>query len=120
MAVDPHIVGRVGEDHLRPLAIEQARIGLEGCCIAADQAVRADLPDVADLVTAGPATSGTASAGSGCCGLASRPPSSTSISGIEKPVTVTSKSRSRSRDTAARSPASRRPSRHSQRGGCRR
>ena len=49
VAVDRHVVGRVGEDHLRALVAEQPVVGrgLEG--VAADHPMRAEVPDIADL-----------------------------------------------------------------------
>jgi len=47
MAGNRHIVGRVGEYHLGPLVAKQSLVGLTFGGIAADQAVAADLPDVA-------------------------------------------------------------------------
>jgi hypothetical protein len=47
MAVDLHVVRRVGEDHLRPHAPEQVGIGGRGSGIPTDEPVPADLPDIA-------------------------------------------------------------------------
>jgi hypothetical protein len=46
MARDRDVVGRVGKDHLCPLAAEQRLIGFSPRRIAADQPVLANLPDI--------------------------------------------------------------------------
>ena len=46
VAGNRHIVGRIGEHHLRPGVAEQLLIGLEAGGIAADQGMVADLPDL--------------------------------------------------------------------------
>ena len=43
------IIGRVGKDHLRLGAVHEAGVGLGVGRVAADQAVLADGPDVAEL-----------------------------------------------------------------------
>ena len=47
MAVDRHVVGRIGEDHLRPLAVHQRRDDVRLERVAADQPVRPELPEIA-------------------------------------------------------------------------
>jgi len=46
---DAHVVGRVGEYHLRQLAIEQAGIGCGLACIRAQNAVLAKEPQITKL-----------------------------------------------------------------------
>jgi hypothetical protein len=48
MAIDGHVVGRVGEDHLRPLTVHQGRDRGAVERAAADQPMRTKLPKVAD------------------------------------------------------------------------
>ena len=47
VAADPDIVRRIAEHHLRPRGAEQALVGLALGGVAADQAVLADVPDIA-------------------------------------------------------------------------
>ena len=47
MAADRHIIGRIGEHHLRLLLAEQRRINVGLCGIATDEAMPADRPDIA-------------------------------------------------------------------------
>ena len=47
MAVDRHVVGRVGEDHPRLLAVHQQPDDVRVERVAADQPVRPELPDIA-------------------------------------------------------------------------
>ena len=49
MAVDRHIVGRVGEHHRRPLLAHQGLPGGEIECVAAQQPMRAQPPQIAGL-----------------------------------------------------------------------
>jgi len=53
MTVDANVVRRVGKDHLCLFAVEQPLIGLRIRCVASDQAMRADLPDVAEARDSG-------------------------------------------------------------------
>src|SRR5690606_28486155 len=49
MAVDGHVIGRVGEDQLRLAAVQKTVINIRIGGIAAGQPVFSDLPDIADL-----------------------------------------------------------------------
>jgi hypothetical protein len=47
MSIDPQIVGRVSGHHLREIAPQEPLVGFSPQCIAADQAVPAQFPNVA-------------------------------------------------------------------------
>ena len=93
VAGNRHIVGRIGEHHLRPGVAEQLLIGLESGGIAADQAMVADPPDVAQTGD----RRASRDFNDGVCRIvivqaSERSPIKISISGSSKPVTVTSRS----------------------------
>ena len=67
MAIDRHVVGRVGEHHLRLLAVEQPSVRRPAVCIGAEHPVTADCQRSPSRVTAavqdrrpGPRPSGSA------------------------------------------------------------
>ena len=95
MAVDRHVVRRIGEDHLsRGGHHEERRLSVIER-IPADQTMRTDRPNIAwtaaclDILAVGNASS-SGSPGS----IGTRPSTSASISAIEKPVSARSKPRS--------------------------